>query len=71
MAPIPLHKLAARRLAPFPGRPPGPPEAESWDSSIRPNERRRQKKVAAALYTAEFMEKLERGGWKSLSTRTG
>lgn len=53
------------RLGRFRGFPPETPEEEAPDSGIRPNERRLQKKAAAALYTTEFMEALERDVWIS------
>ncbi len=48
-----------------PGFPLEAPEEKTTDSGLRPNERRLQKKAAAALYTPEFMETLERDGWIS------
>ncbi|MCY4589623.1 MAG: hypothetical protein OXE86_03455 [Alphaproteobacteria bacterium] len=48
-----------------PGSPREAPEERTADSSLRPNERRLQKKAVAALYTPEFMEALERDGWIS------
>ena len=47
------------------GFPPEAPVETSPNSGLRPNEQRLQKKAAAALYTPEFMEALERDGWIS------